>query len=206
MNKRSVLSRQDYQEYLIRRYFGLRESKGYLEACVEQAFLDLLRGPGGEALSDTEEATTAAIDIMVRQIDAVAHRETAIETQEAFDRWHRRLCREIALLYREGLVNVGAAQRWLNGTLQYAYLMGSLRIPDLGNVYPFCHVPLDDLLMERLTTRYALEPLSVPWHRLTDYDEYLAYQQQIRERFTLVPMDVDLLIRLDRPGDASRLV
>jgi hypothetical protein len=63
---------------------------------------------------------------------------------------------------------LGHAQKWLNMTFKYIYVMGEQRVSSFGHLYDLCHVPLDNILIEALR-KEGFQPLACPWSRLKDY-------------------------------------
>jgi hypothetical protein len=45
---------------------------------------------------------------------------------------------------------VGQAQKWVNMTMKYIFTVGEQRIPGFDLVYTYCHVPLDNILLEKI--------------------------------------------------------
>jgi hypothetical protein len=97
-------------------------------------------------------------------------------TQKDFDEWHRGACERLAAIYGErGYKSffVGHAQKWLNMTFKYIYVMGEQRLPGFGHLYDLCHMPLDNILMDSLR-RYDFPGLPCAWSRLvpphSDFD------------------------------------
>jgi hypothetical protein len=79
--------------------------------------------------------------------------------------------------------------------IQVHFVMGESRIAGFGEVYPFCHAPLDNIFVSHLK-QYGFSNLPCAWSRIDDYDQYLGYQRWIRERFAsrFVPLDVEFLL------------
>ncbi len=120
-------------------------------------------------------------------------------TQVQFDEWHRSACVELVKIYRSGGYRsfcVGHAQKWLNMTFKYIYVLGDERLPGFGHVYDLCHVPLDNILIAALRP-YGFQPLGCPWSRLKDYDIYLDRQHWVRNRFQPAPLDVEFKLWMD---------
>ncbi len=120
-------------------------------------------------------------------------------TADVFDSWHETLCKKIVSLFREqGLMFfVGQAQKWVNMTLKYIFTLGEQRVKGFEFAYPYCHVPLDNILINRLKS-YGFPSLNCAWSRLDNYDEYLQKQKWIRQRFSRPPMDVEFLLWLGK--------
>ena len=213
MNIRSLLSREDYEEYLLRLVFGAtlgKDGVDYISACVTRSYLDMCRTLAGIAAVPERDLLKRQAEELVRtRLEDLRQSWTPTPDQESFDAWHYEVCRALVDTFERhgyGQLCIGQAQKWINTAFKYLYSLGEQRAPGFGRVYPFCHLPLDAPLVERLSADYGLPPLSSPWSRLTDYDEYLTYQQQVRRRFVLAPLDVEFLLSMDRPQDRQRIV
>jgi hypothetical protein len=170
----STLQRSDYEDCLIVLYFG--RGKDNLSLCRQRAYGDFkrtLRGIAG--LPRAEEAHKRADEVLNQNLTAI--RGIEAPTHEKFGEWHRRACERLTAIYRECdfSFSVGQAQKWLNMTFKYIYVMGDARIPGFGHLYDLCHVPLDRILVNALL-QYGFEPLPCAWSSLNDYGVYLGSQ------------------------------
>jgi len=130
--------------------------------------------------------------------------KTHVTDQVKFDQWHQAACQQISAIYKEynHQLFVGQTQKWLNMIFKYIFTLGENRLPGFGDVYQFCHVPLDNVLIDQLT-KYGFPRLKCAWSRLNNYDEYLSHQLWIRQRFApLAPLDVEFRLWLERDVDA----
>ncbi len=122
------------------------------------------------------------------------------KNQEDYDYWHRMTCGELISLYeKHGYERFcfGQGQKWINMAFKYIYVLGEDRVFGFGELYEFCHVPIDNILIKQLE-KYGFPRPSRPWSRLGDYDEYLSLQLWIRKRFSLLPLDVEFLLWMGR--------
>jgi hypothetical protein len=172
----SILKRADYEECLVTFYFGPGED--YFSLCHKRAYRDFQRTLHKiGTLPDTKKAwhnANAAVSIRFAEIENMA-----AATQEKFDNWHRAACHELKATYAaSGYAKfyIGHAQKWLNMTFKYIYTMGEQRVSGFGHLYDFCHVPLDQILLDALRD-YGLQPLGCSWSRLDDYELYLERQK-----------------------------
>jgi hypothetical protein len=192
----SILQRSDYEDYLILLYFGRDDD--YLSLCQRRAYRDLqrtLHGIGG--LQGAGDARNQAVKVMTRMFTAIRVMDV---TQEKFDDWHRASCAELKAIYKKrgyGSFYVGQAQKWLNMTFKYLYMMGEQRLPGFSHLYDFCHVPLDQILIDALR-KYGFRPIK-SWSRLNDYEVYLDRQRWVRNQFRLIPLDVEFYLWMGRP-------
>jgi hypothetical protein len=179
----TTLSRNDYENFLIQVYFGDRCFEQPLLACVDRAYLDFNRTLHGlRNVPRAQELRRHVRDSLATAISAICNPSDEM-TQAAFDDWHRRSCGSIidafqALSFE---FHAGQAQKWINMTLKYVFVFGETRIPGFSGAYPFCHSPIDRIVIERLTP-LRFPKLSRAWSRL-DYDEYIACQEWIRNKF-----------------------
>ena len=200
MNARSTLKRADYEDYLVHLYF--RAGPYDLSKCIKTAYLDFsrtLHGLGEE--SDDKEKLYGEATKELEQRFLRLQSNPGIADQAAFDDWHRAIYQQLFAIYNNHGYNapkrhlfVGQAQKWINMTFKYIFTLAALdekRLSGFGEVYPFCHAPLDNVFISRLVEEYDFSWLSCAWSRLDDYDEYLAYQKRIRREFELVPLDVE---------------
>ena len=95
MNSKSKLVRGDYEDYLVRVYFGPRftPSQDFLGACIDRAYLDFNRTLRGLSKFDASRALRKSAASMVKKAlgaleTACAHGISAAE----FDNWHRCAC------------------------------------------------------------------------------------------------------------------
>ena len=197
MRNRSKLTRADYENYLIYLYFG--SNRDLLEASIHRAYRDFNRTMHGfRKLEKTRDVYTEAVVLMQDEFETLkTHLPTQSMTNEIFDGWHRVTCEKIVSLFEEYDFHlfVGQAQKWINMTFKYIFTAGEERIEGFSFSYPFCHVPIDNILLAQLE-KHDFPALSCAWSRLDNYDEYLEIQKWFRENFTIAPMDVEFMLWL----------
>jgi hypothetical protein len=174
---------EDQLAFLLRLFFGKIDDP--LRACVNLAYFDMCR-------------TLRGISTLPRAVElresSHLHVRTAFENlkaqkdnldQDAFDGWHRDICHSLCSHYEShgfSAFAIGQSQKWINMTLKYIYVFGEDRLPGYGHLYSLGHVPVDNVMQEKFG-RCGANPLTTPWSRLGNYDEYLEYQYWIREHF-----------------------
>jgi len=197
MNTHSKFTRTDYENYLVYLYFG--SNQNLLEACINRAYLDFNRTMHGfgkfEKARQLKKEAVSSLQESFGNLKPLS--STNSITVEIFDNWHKETCEKIISLFdEEGFhIYVGQAQKWVNMTLKYIFTVGEKRIDGFSSAYPFCHIPLDNILLEQLE-KYKFPALKCAWSRLDNYDEYLQKQYWIRQKFTLAPMDVEFMLWL----------
>ncbi len=195
MNVIPKVTRDEYDEFIVRLYFGVNGD--YLKCCIDRAYLDFSRTLHGFAgLSENAAVREQAGSGLHELFAGVQSSDQAmIGNQVEFDHWHQTVCSRLAQVYaRHGYQNfyVGQAQKWINMTFKYIFTLGEKRILGFGGLYPFCHAPLDNIFVELLVQKHDFQRLSCAWSRLNAYQEYLDYQNQIRQYFAPAPpLDVE---------------
>lgn len=197
MNIPSRLTREDYENYLVYLYFGTDQD--LLKACINRAYRDFNRTMHGFGkFKMAGQLYDEAVDLLKKSFSNLKSlSSTNPLTVEVFDNWHKSTCINITSLFKKYGFHlfIGQAQKWVNMTLKYIFTVGEQRIQGFSFAYSFCHVPLDNILLDRLE-KYDFPTLKCSWSRLDDYDKYLQKQNWIRQKFTLAPMDVEFLLWL----------
>ena len=106
----------------------------------------------------------------------------SITSQEKFDAWHKETCRVIRQIYKETGMDFswGQAQKWLNMTIKYLYVLGAC---DFADVFRYCHIPVDNYVFKSAKKELGISLPRIAWSRWEDYDgQYLDYQNQLRTR------------------------
>ncbi|WP_256254428.1 hypothetical protein [Streptococcus sanguinis] len=101
--------------------------------------------------------------------------------QTDFDSWHHRTCDVLIDCYlsNEILFTYGRAQKWINMTFKYLYMLGAV---SLNFVLPFLHVPIDNIVLERAEKQLGISRPSPVWWSWGDYVFYLQYQDNLRQK------------------------
>ncbi len=196
----SRLTRSDYEEFLVSAYFGY--GRDYLWLCIDRAYRDFNRTMRGFGKLDGKSEVRQQARQCVRE-QLISLRELELIEVGQFDHWHRQACEALSVVYRENgypSFYVGQAQKWLNMTLKYIFTLGVERIAGFDGAYAFCHAPLDNILIGQLS-KYDFPSLPTRWSRIKEYEQYLTYQQWIRERFQSPPLDVEFLLWMGKSPD-----
>jgi hypothetical protein len=186
----SILQRSDHADFLTRVYFGRAErAEDWLRACWRRAYRDFNRTLHG--VSRNQDVYWRAEEALSQMLASVRSMNTP--TQLQFDEWHREACIGLSATCKESFYSslfVGQAQKWLNMTFKYIYVLGEERLSGFHHLYDLCHVPLDNIMIHALIP-YGFKRLPCAWSRLNDYDVYLDRQHWIRNRFQLAPLDAE---------------
>jgi hypothetical protein len=196
----------DQSSFLLRLYFGGGKERSDLERCNQRAYLDLSRTVWG-INQDTDPHIHQHAEKVLR--DALAALPAVAHTfdQEKFDLWHRALCDSLKEQHRKdgyvdesgkSLFTHGQAQKWINMALKYVFVFGEKRLPGYAPLYPFCHVPIDNIMIDQLDSAKCGEVPAFDgktWSRLDDYAKYMEFQRWIRKTFSgSAPLAVEFFL------------
>jgi hypothetical protein len=179
-------------DFLLLLTFGEAISTDPLMACIKTAYLDLNRTIRGFAgLSNGAKICADAHSLIREQIRELRKEKSS---QKEFDAWHKRSCEQLVSFYKEQLrsspkviFTVGQAQKWLNMAMKYIYIVGEQRIPGYVSFYDFCHMPMDNRILEHHETS-GLYDGKCAWSKINKYDKYLLFQEKAREKFAPSPL------------------
>jgi hypothetical protein len=175
-NMSSLLPHELKEDFYIRIYFNIRE--GFEMAGIRRAYLDfnrtlpVLNKTQLEREHDRKNTEYYLKDKLIQFVN-----EDFIDFQ-AFDLYHRKLCEDLTGNWNE--LTIGQAQKWINMTLKYWLVFGERRIKNIEKNARFFHIPIDRLVQYKMIVIKG----SKPWSKITDYDEYLKYQIQHRNKET----------------------
>lgn len=101
---------------------------------------------------------------------------------EPYEKWHEKLCADIISKYPQDYLSYGQAQKWINMTVKYIYILKNLgkfqaEFPYISeeNVCRF-HVPIDSYILENV-----LEDKKTVWSKMKK-DEYQSIRRRLLER------------------------
>ena len=98
-----------------------------------------------------------------------------------FDYWHWSLTNELAIKINENNVTTfscGIAQKWINMTLKYLHVWDNCF---LGDIFQYCHVPLDNYILDISKKEFGIDKPPEPWSKWDD-EQYQEYQEGLREK------------------------
>ena len=168
-------------DFLKMLYFGVTDNP--FEAASRSAYTDMCRtirfnGKNGDML---RKAVDSLLEERIPEL-------VAVNDAEDFTKWHHSICEEIVVMYEaEGIeFYIGQAQKWVNMTLKYLYVL----VPDVVEpFYRFLHIPLDNYIIDIAKKQYGIPSLHCAWSRISDYQDYLDYEEMLMEVIDEVPLD-----------------
>lgn len=181
------------EAFLLYTYFGITEKstkEEFLVSAINRAYLDaashVLRIAGGN-----EKFRKEGTDRIKQAIQNYPN------SNNDFVGWHRSLCD--TLVEFDASVTYGIAQKWVNMTTKYSWLLDVL--PEEVKMYDL-HIPIDSYIIDALKDKknrleYGLalnnKILSEKWSKFSDYSAYADLQlnakEAIRNKFQLSPIE-----------------
>lgn len=174
------------EQQIFQSYFGNYKP---LVNCINRAYRDFNRTLHGYgSLPNKEEITKKIKFILKNEFEEMKNKN--INTQKKFDSWHQNTCLLLIEFYKQNnfkSFHIGQAQKWINMTFKYIYSHGDIYLNGYDELYQFCHVPLDNILIKELKT-FNPPKLKTSWSRINNYKIYLEYQNWFRNKFTDLPL------------------
>ncbi len=176
--KEMVLVDKDCLDFLKVIYFGTITDP--FEAASFRAYRDFNRTLrfGNMESTTRVELRKKASEILRQRISDIA--SATHMTQDDYDGWHRKTCYLLRQPYSDAGINFswGQAQKWLNMTIKYLYIVGSYSFDE---VFKLCHIPVDNYVFQIAKKELGIPVPKTAWSRWTDYDsQYMTYQKELR--------------------------
>ena len=194
---------RDSLEFLYAVYFGSYENE--FQAAGNRAYRDMNRTMRFNGLQQEkrDNLRKQTMRIIQSQVDDLWQKESV--DQKTYDFWHKNLSERMIALYEYGgvIFTVGQAQKWINMTMKYLYVLGKPEMKKLSNV---CHVPLDNFIFEIAASSLNIEKPKIPWSRWNDYsNQYMQYQNFLREKLVgKIPFEWEFRAWLDMARRSNR--
>jgi len=175
----------DYEEFLVQVAYG--PCTDYLSACVSAPYLDFCRTMHGFGkVTDRQQIRQDASAKVLSCFSRI--RTYPSQTQKEFDCWHSSVCRTLIQLFQSGgfQIYAGQSQKWINIAFKNIFACGEKRVPGFQPVYEFCHMPIDNVVLDQLSKGGIAKP-DKAWSRW-NYEEYFQFQKQLREWYRGQPL------------------
>lgn len=104
-----------------------------------------------------------------------------ITRQDDFDEFHEALCNDMIAIFTIGDgLTYGQAQKWLNMTVKYIYIIQG---DNVFGIMKFAHIPLDNYIFKSLKNYLGIKASGLdPWSQISNYNKYLAFQKEVRDK------------------------
>ena len=202
--------------FLIYSYFNISmedTSEQIIDAVIKRSYRDA----ASHVLSFKEEKKdTAGFTEDEREVAKINAKKEASDKIKAYieqlvtnkiedydKNWHENLCDDLVKIYgkyeqyqnKEKRFTCGIAQKWVNMSVKYIYLLCYLfNYMDIGEnefsqkyagmieKYMHCfHIPLDSYMYRAIEQELKINKISKVWSKVDDYEEYSTYQKAVRE-------------------------
>lgn len=188
MHRESILTENDYRDFLMILYFG--RGNDYVDNCINKAYGDFQRTLHGIRSIDTNSKSiilSNAKEYLKVELDKLKNSNS----QEEFDLRHREISNGLKVIFEKGGYGkfyIGQSQKWINMSLKYIYLHPQSKIDGYYNVYEYCHIPIDNIILEKLNS-YKFKEC---WSRIDNYSIYMDFQNYIRDKYSgNIPLDYE---------------
>ena len=186
---KTILTNDNINEFLIRIYFDI--SDGYEMAAIKRAYRDFNRTLVSFNFDELikNDLKSVWINKLLDKITEIT--SINFNSFEEFTLWHQKTCYELIIANKEYKLSQGQAQKWINMTLKYLFVMGENRIKGINTNYHFFHVPIDNIIMEKFE-KHGIRKFDIAWSKIKDYESYYQYQLKVKDTFKdKIPMDVE---------------
>lgn len=176
--KKTDITQKEYTDFLLFLYFG--KSNNYLNNCIDRAYRDFNRTMHGFAKHKNKDVILKESKTYLKESLIEIKNDNSMISQINFDVWHKSTCyRLINIFYKYEYQNftIGQAQKWINMSLKYIFLHGEIRIDGFNRVYEYCHIPIDNIILNKL----EYKKFNTSWSRINDYNIYIDFQKYIRD-------------------------
>ena len=176
--KKTVLTECDYNLFYKSMIYGNIEDP--VRASIRSAYRDLCRTiTGFSKIENHNEIFDNAVDLLYEEINLLLSK--TITEQDDFDRWHKNCCDKLINVFATQKFYYGQAQKWINMSLKNLSMIEHKLVE---NQYEFFHIPIDNYIIEITGMK-----TSVAWSRISDYNEYIEYQNNFRNIYNGIPLD-----------------
>lgn len=192
---KNKIDEKDILEFFKYSYFG--NLKDPIEAASNRAYRDMCRTLNFDILPKKDKDTT--ISNLKKDVNFIFKKEIpiinegSITSQKEFDTWHNGLCDNIIEKckkiekYKKTdndkkekiQLTYGQAQKWVNMTIKYLYILNE---HTFDCVFEYLHIPVDNYIFDAVEKELGIKRPVDTWSRWDNYDEYIKYQTDIRER------------------------
>lgn len=193
METKTVTIDKTILDFLYKIYFDF--SEGEIMAAINRAYRDFNR-----TLIDLPPEDERPIlkknwsELLKREIETTILLKK-FENWDEFNKWHKSLCEKLKSVNTNYTgFTIGQAQKWVNMTLKYLYVMGEKKVKGISINYEYFHIPIDNIIQKEILKDLNRSPKNKffkdAWSRISDYDKYLAFQSEIRKVYpNKIPMD-----------------
>lgn len=188
--KKTVLTENDYNLFYKSMIYGNIEDS--VRVSIKSAYRDLCRTITGFSKNENHNKIfNNAVEVLYKEINSLLSK--ALTEQSDFDKWHKDCCEELIKAFENQKFYYGQAQKWINMSLKNLSMIDHKLVE---NQYEFFHIPIDNYIIEITGMK-----TTVAWSRISDYNEYLDYQNKFRNIYDGIPLDNEFKLWLKATRD-----
>ena len=177
--KKTILTDKDYTNFYKAVLYGKIDDP--LQSSIHAAYRDLCRTISGFAKNPKHDQIYAnCCEVIYDEVNKI--KKMNINQNDMFDKIHYMFCDRL-VLFSEGVLTFGQAQKWINMTFKYLSMFNH---ESIESIYEYLHIPIDNYILK--ATKYKI---STAWSKMNDYNEYLSFQKWFRNKYNGIPLDVE---------------
>ena len=164
---------KDVYDFLYYTCFGA--SKNIFDMAVDRAYRDVQRTVRwGNNNKKREKMKSSSKEMVKNEVLEILNKKDV--TKEDFDSWHEKACKGLVKILRDHGFEfyIGQAQKWINMTFKYLYIIDSSIVE---NLLPLLHIPIDNYIIEALKNEEGFIEFDTCWSKFDDYEKYSQFQK-----------------------------
>lgn len=170
------MNEKDALDFIVYSFFG-DIKKNPEDAIIARAYVDM----ASHTLTGIKDYNEKW-DCRYRASRLIKESLYALPDGTNFDDWHNKLCKALIDIYN-GRIKYGQAQKWVNMTIKYTYVLKTLGAID-NSIFPYIsdkhvskfHPPIDSYIL-----RDVLKD-STSWSKITDETQYSAIRNKLKAK------------------------
>lgn len=174
----TVLTESDYNLFYKSIIYGNIEDS--ISTSIKSAYRDVCRTiTGFSKCKDHDTIYDDATKLLHDEISCLSTQN--ITNQDVFNEWHKNCCDKLIKKFKNQRFCYGQAQKWVNMSFKNLSIIDHKLVE---KQYEFFHIPIDNYIINITGIK-----TSVAWSRISDYNEYIDYQEQFRNKYEGIPLD-----------------
>lgn len=174
----TILTEKDYNLFYKSIIYG--DIQDIIKASIKSAYRDVCRTITGFSKNKKHNIIfNNANKLLYNEINLLISKN--ITKQVDFDEWHKDCCDKLKETFENQILNYGQAQKWINMSLKNLSMLNHKLVEDK---YEFFHIPIDNYIIDITGIK-----TSVAWSKISDYNEYIKYQDKFRNLYGGIPLD-----------------
>ncbi len=176
--KSTILTENDYNMFYKSIIYG--NIRDPISTSIKSAYRDVCRTITGFSKHKNHNSIyNNATKLLYNEISLLLSKNIA--NQYDFDKWHKNCCDKLIKIFEDQSFGYGQAQKWINMSLKNLSMIEHRLVE---KQYEFFHIPIDNYIIDITGIK-----TSVAWSRISNYKEYIDYQNQFKNKYNGIPLD-----------------